>query len=282
MKTTNKAMKATEATKAMKETTNEATKDNNQKENKEVKATKATEATTKEMKDNDQRQTAPATAKATETKKETSKAMKENSNNNEVKAMETTNIEQLLQELENKKKALKQQLNEQKRAQRLEYQIEDKVVNLLERFAQTGVQLIANANAIYEGTKDDNISNLSMAISKSVEGLNPLLQIFGIDLQQLRNNVKPLSARGNKTDRTPRKQRKLADYGIKDGDRLIYAPTGDAYEVLDNGVIVEGKRYALSTAVKILQNNPGGNYSGYRFFRLPDHAEILEDTAVIE
>lgn len=245
--------------KAMKETTNNSNSNNNNQR--------------------EQKQTSPDT--------EATKAMKETSNNNpkdnnEVKAMETTNIEQLLQELENKKKALKQQLNEQKRAQRLEYQIEDKVVNLLERFAQTGLQLIANAGAIYEGTKDDNIANLSMAISKSVEGLNPLLQIFGIDLQELRNNVKPLSARGNKTDRTPRKQRKLSDYGIKDGDRLIYAPTGNAYEVLDNGVIVEGKRYALSTAVKILQNNPGGNYSGYRFFRLPDHAEILEDTAVIE
>lgn len=240
-------------------------KDNNQKATEKMnnKATKAT----KEMNNNNQKETTTT---------------KETSNNNEVKAMETPNIEQLLQELENKKKALKAQLTEQKKAQRLEYQVQDKVINLFERFAQTGLQLIENTKTIYEGTKDDNIANLSMAISKSVEGLNPLLQIFGIDLQELRNNVKPLSARGNKTDRTPREQRKLADYGIKDGDRLIYVPTGDAYEVLDNGVIIDGKRYALSTAVKILQNNPGGNYSGYRFFRLPDHTEVLEKTAVIE
>lgn len=191
-------------------------------------------------------------------------------------------IELQMQELEDKKRQLKRQLTEQKKAQRLEYQVQDKVVNLLERFAQIGVQLIANAKTIYEGTKDDNIANLSLAISKSVEGLNPLLQIFGIDLQELRNNVKPLSARGNKTDRTPREQRKLADYGIKDGDRLIYAPTGDPYEVLDNGVIIDGTRYALSTAVKILKNNPGGSYSGYKFFRLPDRTESLIDTAVIE
>ena len=231
--------------------------------------------------------TAPATEKATETAKEATKAMKEttNSNNNqttEVKEMkEAKTIEQQLRELEEAKKALKQQLNEQKRAQRLEYQIEDKVVNLLERFAQTGLQLIENTKTIYDGTKDDNLANLSLAISQNLEKMNPLLQIFGIDLQELRNNVKPLSARGNKTDRTPREQRKLADYGIKDGDRLIYAPTGDAYEVLENGVIVDGKRYALSTAVKILKNNPGGSYSGYKFFRLPDHTEALIDTAVI-
>lgn len=239
---------------------------------KQVKAMKTTKATTKK--------TAPATAKATEA-----------TNNNKETAPDTQKamqgarlieIELQMQELEDKKRQLKRQLNEQKKAQRLEYQVQDKVVNLLERFAQIGVQLIANAKTIYEGTKDDNIANLSLAISKSVEGLNPLLQIFGIDLQELRNNVKPLSARGNKTDRTPREQRKLADYGIKDGDRLIYAPTGDAYEVLDNGVIVEGKRYALSTAVKILKNNPGGSYSGYKFFRIPDHTEALIDTAVIE
>lgn len=212
------------------------------------------------------------------------KATKETSNNNnEVEAMkEEKTIEQRLQELEDQKKALKAQLSEQKKAQRLEYQIEDKVVNLLERFAQTGLQLIENANTIYKGTKDDNLANLSLALSQNLEKMNPLLQIFGIDLQQLRNNVKPLSARGNKTDRTQREQRKLADYGIKDGDRLIYVPTGDAYEVLDNGVIIDGTRYALSTAVKILKNNPGGSYSGYKFFRLPDHTEALIDTAVIE
>ena len=245
-----KAMKETSNNnqKAMKETTNKAMENSNSNDKKAMEATE----TTKEM------------------------------NNKEVKAMETTNIEQKLQELEEAKKALKAQLSEQKKAQRLEYQIEDKVVNLLERFAQTGLQLIENTKTIYDGTKDDNLANLSLAISQNLEKMNPLLQIFGIDLQQLRNNVKPLSARGNKTDRTPREQRKLADYGIKDGDRLIYVPTGDAYEVLDNGVIIDGTRYALSTAVKILKNNPGGSYSGYKFFRLPDHTEALIDTAVIE
>ena len=256
------------------------TNSNNQKESK----------TMKEMKDNDQKQTAPATQKATETSKETNKetnkAMKDNGNNNQKendkKAMkENKSIEQQLQELEDQKKALKEQLTEQKNAERLEAQIKDKVVNLMERFAQIGVQLVANANAIFEGTKDENIQVVSLDVSKALEDLDPLFDLFYIDLQELRGNVKPLSARGNKTDRTPREQRKLADYGIKDGDRLIYAPTGDAYEVLDNGVIVEGKRYSLSTAVKILKNNPGGSYSGFKFFRLPDHTEALIDTAVI-
>lgn len=238
---------------------------------------------------NDNKATEKAT-KATKAMKETEttnkdnvKAMNNQKENKEVKEMnnDTKALEQQLQELENKKKALKEQLTEQKRAQRLEYQISDRVVNLLERFAQTGLQLIENTKTIYDGTKDDNLANLSLAISKSLEGMRPLFEIFEIDLDELRGNVKPLSARGNKTDRTPREQRKLADYGIKDGDRLIYAPTGDAYEVLDNGVIVDGTRYALSTAVKILKNNPGGSYSGFKFFRLPDHTEVLTDTAVI-
>lgn len=215
------------------------------------------------------------------------KEMKETTNNsNEKKAMkeminDTKTLEQQLQELEDQKKALKEQLTEQKNAERLEAQIKDKVVNLMERFAQIGVQLVANANAIFEGTKDENIQVVSLDVSKALEDLDPLFDLFYIDLQELRGNIKPLSARGNKTDRTPREQRKLADYGIKDGDRLIYVPTGDAYEVLENGVIIEGKRYSLSTAVKVLKNNPGGSYSGYKFFRLPDHTEVLEKTAVI-
>lgn len=238
------------------------------------------------MKDNKETTKKEMEVKAMKATTKTMETKKDNNNqkeNNEVKEMkDAKTIEQQLQELEDAKKALKAQLTEQKRAQRLEYQISDKVINLLERFAQTGLQLIENTKTIYDGTKDDNLANLSFALSKNLESMRPLFKIFEIDLDELRGNVKPLSARGAKTDRTPRKQRKLADYGIKDGDRLIYAPTGDAYEVLDNGVIVEGKRYSLSTAVKILQNNPGGNYSGYRFFRLPDHSEVLESTAVIE
>ena len=257
--------KELQSTSKKKGNTMKTTNSNNQKESK----------TMKEMKDNDQ--------KAMNNQKETTnKAMKETEKTTEVKEMkDAKTIEQQLQELEDAKKALKAQLTEQKRAQRLEYQISDKVINLLERFAQTGLQLIENAKTIHDGTKDDNLANLSFALSKNLEGMRPLFEIFEIDLDELRGNVKPLSARGNKTDRTPREQRKLSDYGIKDGDRLIYAPTGDVYEVLDNGVIVDGKRYSLSTAVRVLKNNPGGSYSGFKFFRLPDHTESLIDTAVI-
>ena len=230
----------------------------------------------KEQKDNNK-------AMKEATNKDNVKAMNNQKDNNEVKEMnnDTKALEQQLQELENRKKALKEQLTEQKRAQRLEYQISDRVVNLLERFAQTGLQLIENTKTIYDGTKDDNLANLSLALSKNLEGMRPLFEIFEIDLDELRGNVKPLTARGAKTDRTPRKQRKLADYGIKDGDKLVYVPTGDVYEVLDNGVIIDGKRYSLSTAVNRIKDDTK-SYSGYRFFRLPDHSEVLESTAVIE
>lgn len=235
------------------------------------------------MKDNNKKQTAPAT----ETNKEM-KATKENSNSNnnqitEVKAMkEEKTIEQKLQELEEAKKALKAQLTEQKKAQRIANQIDTQVIDLLKRYTLQGLQLSSNARAVAEVTEDENLTELASIIDGVTESLATILTAYSIDVEELRASVKPLSARGNKTDRTPREQRKLADYGIKDGDRLIYVPTGDAYEVLDNGVIVEGKRYALSTAVKILKNNPGGSYSGFKFFRLPDHTEVLTDTAVIE
>ena len=195
---------------------------------------------------------------------------------------ETKSIEQKLQELEEAKKALKAQLTEQKKAQRVANQMDTQVVDILKRYTLQGLQLSSNARAVAEVTEDENLTELASIIDGVTESLATILTAYHIDVEELRASVKPLSARGNKTDRTPREQRKLADYGIKDGDRLIYAPTGDAYEVLDNGVIVEGKRYALSTAVKILKNNPGGSYSGYKFFRLPDHTESLIDTAVIE
>lgn len=209
--------------------------------------------------------------------------MKNGNSNNSNKAMkENKSIEQKLQELEEAKKALKAQLTEQKRAQRVANQKDTQVIDLLKRYTLQGLQLSSNARAVAEVTEDGNLTELASIIDGATESLATILTAYSIDIDALRGAVKPLSARGNKTDRTPREQRKLADYGIKDGDRLIYAPTGDAYEVLDNGVIVDGKRYALSTAVKILKNNPGGSYSGFKFFRLPDHTESLIDTAVIE
>lgn len=195
---------------------------------------------------------------------------------------ENKSIEQKLQELEEAKKALKAQLSEQKKAQRVANQIDTQVIDLLKRYTLQGLQLSSNARAVAEVTEDENLIELASIIDGATESLATILDAYSIDIDALRGAVKPLSARGNKTDRTPREQRKLADYGIKDGDRLIYVPTGDAYEVLDNGVIIDGTRYALSTAVKILKNNPGGSYSGYKFFRLPDHTEALIDTAVIE
>ena len=255
-------------------------------ETKEMKTTNSNnQKESKTMKDNqrEQKQTAPAPEKATETMKETTNNSNNNQkDNNEVKAMkENKSIEQQLQELEDQKKALKEQLTEQKRAQRVANQLDTQVVDLLKRYTLQGLQLSSNARAVAEVTEDKNLTELATIIDTCTESLATILTAYSIDIDALRGAVKPLTARGNKTDRTPREQRKLADYGIKDGDRLIYAPTGDAYEVLDNGVIVDGTRYALSTAVKILQNNPGGNYSGYRFFRLPDHTEVLEKTAVI-
>lgn len=235
----------------------------------------------KEQKDNN-KATEKAMKEMKEMKDNSNNSNNSNSNNNEVKAMkENKSIEQKLQELEEAKKALKAQLTEQKRAQRVANQIDTQVIDLLKRYTLQGLQLSSNARAVAEVSEDPKLTELATIIDKCTESLTTILGAYNIDVDALREGIKPLSARGNKTDRTPRKQRKLSDYGIKDGDRLIYAPTGDAYEVLDNGVIVEGKRYALSTAVKILQNNPGGSYSGYKFFRLPDRTESLIDTAVI-
>ena len=246
-----------------------------------MKETETTNSNSNSNSNKAMKETTNSNSNSNNNNKDNVKAMKETSNNNQKAMKETTNIEQKLQELEEAKKALKAQLTEQKRAQRVANQIDTQVIDLLKRYTLQGMQLASNARAVAEAVEDPNLTELASIIDGATESLATILTAYSIDIEELRGNVKPLSARGAKTDRTPREQRKLADYGIKDGDRLIYAPTGDAYEVLDNGVIVDGKRYALSTAVKILKNNPGGSYSGFKFFRLPDHSEALIDTAVI-
>lgn len=241
-------------TKATAKATETATAKNQVKEVEQVKEMK-------EMKDN-----VTETTETTETT--TSKTSKEGKEMNDTKT-----LEQKLQELEEAKKALKEQLAEQKRVQRLEFQIDDKIVNLLERFAQIGVQLIANANAIYEGTKDDNIANLSMAISKTVEGLNPLLQIFGIDLVLLRSNVKPLATA--KTERTQRPHRTLSELGVKDGATVVHISSGNEYMVSNDKILYNDKETSLSKVASILKN--GQSRSGFRDFRLKDCSECLAD-----
>lgn len=247
-------------TKATAKATETATAKNQVKEVEQVKELKEDKAMqeVKEMKEN-----VTATTETT-----TSKTSKEDKEMKDTKA-----LEQKLQELEEAKKALKEQLAEQKRVQRLEFQIDDKIVNLLERFAQIGVQLIANANAIYEGTKDDNIANLSMAISKTVEGLNPLLQIFGIDLVLLRSNVKPLATA--KTERTQRPHRTLSELGVKDGATVVHISSGNEYIVSNDKILYNDEETSLSKVASILKN--GQSRSGFRDFRLKDCSECLAD-----
>lgn len=228
-----------------------ATAKNQVKEVKELKEDKAMQEV-KEMEEN---------VTATTASKE-EKAMKD-----------TKTLEQRLQELEFAKKLLKQQLNEEKRVQRLESQMQDKVVNLLERFAQIGVQLVANAEAIFEGTKDENLRILSSGVTESIGWLNETFETFDINLQELKDNVKPLATA--KTERTQRPHRTLSELGVKDGATVVHISTGNEYIVSNDKILYNDKETSLSKVASILKN--GQSRSGFRDFRLKDCSECLAD-----
>lgn len=240
-------------TKATAKATETATAKNQVKELKEEKAMQEV----KEMKEN-----VTATTETTET---TSKEAKEM---NDTKA-----LEQQLKELEDKKNALKEQLNEQKRVQRLEAQVKDKVVNLLERFAQIGVQLVANAEAIFEGTNDEKLRILSSGVTEGIGWLNETFETFGIDLQELKDNVKPLATA--KTERTQRPHRTLSELGVKDGATVVHISTGNEYIVSNDKILYNDEETSLSKVASILKN--GQSRSGFRDFRLKDCSECLAD-----
>lgn len=241
-------------TKATAKATETATAKNQVKEVEQVKEMK-------EMKDN-----VTETTETTETT--TSKTSKE------VKEMkDTKTLEQKLQELEDAKKALKEQLNEQKRVQRLESQLQDKVVNLLERFAQIGLQLVANAEAIYEGTKDENLRILSSGVTESIGWLNETFETFDINLQELKDNVKPLATA--KTERTQRPHRTLSELGVKDGATVVHISSGNEYIVSNDKILYNDEETSLSKVASILKN--GQSRSGFRDFRLKDCSECLAD-----
>lgn len=244
-------------TKATAKATETATAKNQVKEVKELKEDKAMQEV-KEMEEN-------VTATTETTTSKTSK---------EVKEMKDTKslIDQLF-ELEDKKKALKEQLNEQKRVQRLESQMQDKVVNLLERFAQIGLQLVANAEAIYEGTKDENLRILSSGVTESIGWLNETFETFDINLQELKDNVKPLATA--KTERTQRPHRTLSELGVKDGATVVHISSGNEYMVSNDKILYNDKETSLSKVASILKN--GQSRSGFRDFRLKDCKECLAD-----
>lgn len=241
-------------TKATAKATETATAKNQVKEVKELKEDKAMQEV-KEMKEN-----VTATTETT-----TSKEVKEMN--------DTKTLEQKLQELDDKKKALKEQLAEQKRIQRLESQMQDKVVNLLERFAQIGVQLVANAEAIYEGTKDENLRILSSGVTESIGWLNETFETFDINLQELKDNVKPLATA--KTERTQRPHRTLSELGVKDGATVVHISSGNEYIVSNDKILYNDKETSLSKVASILKN--GQSRSGFRDFRLKDCSECLAD-----
>jgi len=247
-------------TKATAKATETATAKNQVKEVEQVKELKEDKAMqeVKEMKEN-------VTATTETTTSKTSK---------EVKEMKDTKslIDQLF-ELEDKKKALKEQLNEQKRAQRLESQMQDKVVNLLERFAQIGLQLVANAEAIYEGTKDENLRILSSGVTESIGWLNETFETFDINLQELKDNVKPLATA--KTERTQRPHRTLSELGVKDGATVVHISSGNEYIVSNDKILYNDEETSLSKVASILKN--GQSRSGFRDFRLKDCSECLAD-----
>lgn len=244
-------------TKATAKATETATAKNQVKEVKELKEDKAMQEV-KEMEEN-------VTATTETTTSKTSK---------EVKEMKDTKslIDQLF-ELEDKKKALKEQLNEQKRVQRLESQMQDKVVNLLERFAQIGLQLVANAEAIYEGTKDENLRILSSGVTESIGWLNETFETFDINLQELKDNVKPLATA--KTERTQRPHRTLSELGVKDGATVVHISSGNEYIVSNDKILYNDEETSLSKVASILKN--GQSRSGFRDFRLKDCSECLAD-----
>lgn len=250
-------------TKATAKATETATAKNQVKEVKELKEDKAMQEV-KEVKENkEMKENVTATTETT-----TSKTSKEDKEMNDTKE-----LEQQLKELEDKKNALKEQLNEQKRVQRLEAQVKDKVVNLLERFAQIGVQLVANAEAIFEGTNDENLRVLSSGVTESIGWLNETFETFDINLQELKDNVKPLATA--KTERTQRPHRTLSELGVKDGATVVHISTGNEYIVSNDKILYNDKETSLSKVASILKN--GQSRSGFRDFRLKDCSECLAD-----
>lgn len=240
-------------TKATAKATETATAKNQVKEVEQVKEMK-------EMKDN-------VTATTETTTSKTSK---------EVKEMKDTKslIDQLF-ELEDKKKTLKEQLAEQKRAERLEAQVKDKVANLLERFARIGVQLVANADAIYKGADEDNseLHYISLKLNDCMVDLVPVFARYEIDLDELRLNVKPLATA--KTERTQRPHRTLSELGVKDGATVVHISSGNEYIVSNDKILYNDKETSLSKVASILKN--GQSRSGFRDFRLKDCSECLAD-----
>lgn len=204
------------------------------------------------------------TTNATTTSKE-GKGMKE--------MEETKTLEQKLQALEEVKKELKAQINEQKKTERLEAQIQDKVANLLEKFAQIGLQLTTNAETIAEGTNNENLRALSVELTKSFEMLKTTFETFNIDLQELKDKVKPLAT--TTAGRTPRPRRTLSELGIKDGAIVVHMSTGSEYIVSNNKILYNDNEMALSKVASILKN--GQSRSGFRDFRLKECNECLAD-----
>ena len=253
MKETTKT--ATKVAKNETKATETATAKNQVKEVKEVKEDKAMQEV-KEMEEN-----------VTATTATTSK---EDKDMNDTKA-----LEQKLQELEDKKKTLKEQLAEQKRAERLEAQVKDKVGNLLERFARIGVQLAANADAIYKGADDDNseLHYLSLKLNDCLIDLVPQFIRYEIDLDELKLNVKPLATA--KTERTQRPHRTLSELGVKDGATVVHISSGNEYIVSNDKILYNDKETSLSKVASILKN--GQSRSGFRDFRLKDCSECLAD-----
>lgn len=204
------------------------------------------------------------TTNATTTSKE-GKGMKE--------MEETKTLEQKLQALEEVKKELKAQINEQKKTERLEAQIQDKVANLLEKFAQIGLQLTTNAETIAEGTNNENLRALSVELTKSFEMLKTTFETFNIDLQELKDKVKPLAT--TTAGRTPRPRRTLSELGIKDGAIVVHMSTGSEYIVSNDKILYNDNEMALSKVASILKN--GQSRSGFRDFRLKEYNECLAD-----
>lgn len=204
------------------------------------------------------------TTNATTTSKE-GKGMKE--------MEETKTLEQKLQALEEVKKELKAQINEQKKTERLEAQIQDKVANLLEKFAQIGLQLTTNAETIAEGTNNENLRALSVELTKSFEMLKTTFETFNIDLQELKDKVKPLAT--TTAGRTPRPRRTLSELGIKDGAIVVHMSTGSEYIVSNDKILYNDNEMALSKVASILKN--GQSRSGFRDFRLKECNECLAD-----
>ncbi len=246
-------------TKATAKATETATAKNQVKEVKELKEDKAMQEV-KEMEEN-------VTATTETTTSKTSKEVKE--------MKDTKTLEQKLQELEDAKKALKEQLNEQKRAERLEAQVKDKVANLLERFARIGVQLVANADAIYKGADEDNseLHYISLKLNDCMVDLVPVFARYEIDLDELRLNVKPLATA--KTERTQRPHRTLSELGVKDGATVVHISSGNEYIVSNDKILYNDKETSLSKVASILKN--GQSRSGFRDFRLKDCSECLAD-----